>query len=206
MTTSITHSLTSAEFPGNRCFDAAMCRKLYIEFWTPTSINDSSLEVRVKQRQIVEADNSLASISRIEYFECRSDPQRIHYLRQPCCETTGRGDRQGPIRPFCGGDDHCETRVKGVRNAYDAVMQQLDGARRFQPRSPDLKDVAVWEQQAENALTNWRAVFEEHRLCPARRCQDPMICTLMHYGAMDRPVELWPDRRLGENPFYERVR
>jgi hypothetical protein len=182
-----------------------MCRKLYIEFWTPTSINDSSIELRVKQRRITEADNALASIARIEYFECRNDPQCVRYLRQPCCQITSQGSRQGPIRPFCGGDDHCETRVKGIRNSYDAAMQQLDGARRSQSRTPDLKDIADWEQQAETALLNWQAVFEEHRLCPARRCQDPVICTLMHYGAMDRPVELWPDRRLGENPFHERV-
>jgi hypothetical protein len=183
-----------------------MCRKLYIEFWTPTSIKDSSIELRVKQRHITEADNPLASIARIEYFECRNDPQRIQYLRAPCCETVGQGGRQGPIRPFCGGDDHCETRVKGVRNSYDAAIQRLDRARRLQSGSSDLKDIADWEQQADEALMNWQAVFEEHRLCPARRCQDPVICTLMHYGAMDRPVELWPDRRLRDNPFYERVR
>lgn len=95
--------------------------------------------------------------------------------------------------------------MKGVRNAYDAAVQQLDAARRFQPRNSDLKDIADWKQQDETALRNWQAVFEEHRLCPARRCQDPVICALLYYGAMDRPVELWPDRRLGENPFYERV-
>jgi hypothetical protein len=183
-----------------------MCRKLYIEFWTPTSIKDNSIELRVKQRQITEADNSLARIARVEYFECRLDPQHINYLRQPCCPIISQGGRQGPVRPFCGGDDHCETRVKGVRNAYDAAIQQLDGARQYQSRNPDLKDIAEWEQQAETALRNWQAVFEEHRLCPARRCQDPVIGTLMYHGAMDRPVELWPDRRLGENPFYERVR
>jgi len=187
-----------------------MCQKLYIEFWTPTSIKDNSIELRVKQRQVSETDNSLARIARIEYFECRLDPQHIQYLRQPCCPLVIQSGRQGPVRPFCGGDDHCETRVKSVRNAYDAAMQQLDGARQvqFQSRNPDpdLKDLAEWEQQAETALRNWRAVYEEHRLCPARRCQDLMIGTLMYYGAMDRPVELWPDRRLGENPFYERVR
>jgi hypothetical protein len=183
-----------------------MCRKLYIEFWTPTSIKDNSIELRVKQRQITEADNSLARIARIEYFECRLDPQHIQYLRQPCCPIISQGCRQGPVRPFCGGDDHCETRVKGVRNAYDAAIQQLEVARQYQLRNADLKDIAEWEQQAETALRNWQAVFEEHRLCPARRFQDPVIGTLMYHGAMDRPVELWPDRRLGENPFYERGR
>ena len=96
--------------------------------------------------------------------------------------------------------------MKGVRNAYDAAIQQLDGARQYQSRNADLKDVAEWEQQAETALRNWQAVFEEHRLCPARRCQDPVIGTLMYHGAMDRPVELRPDRRLGENPCFGRVR
>lgn len=182
-----------------------MCRKLYIEFWTPTNVKDNSIELRVKQRQITEAENSLARIARIEYFECRLDPQHVQYLRQPCCQIISQGGRQGPVRPFCGGDDHCETRVKGVRNAYDATIQQLDVARRIQPRNSDLKDIAEFKQQAEMALRNWQAVFEEHRLCPARRCQDPVIYALLYYGAMDRPVELWPDRRLGENPFYERV-
>lgn len=183
-----------------------MCRKLYIEFWTPTSIKDNSIELRVKQRQIAEGDNSLARIARIEYFECRLDPQRVQYLRQPCCQIISQGGRQGPVRPFCGGDDHCETRVKSVRNAYDAAVQQLGIARQFQSQNSDLKGIAEWEQQAETALRNWQAVFEEHRLCPARRCQDRVICTLLYHGAMDGPVELWPDRRLGENPFYERIR
>jgi hypothetical protein len=96
--------------------------------------------------------------------------------------------------------------VKGVRNACDAAIQQLEVARQYQLRNADLKDIAEWKQQAETALRNWQAVFEEHRLCPARRFQDPVIGTLMYHGAMDRPVELWPDRRLGENPFYERGR
>ncbi|GAB7336161.1 hypothetical protein MBLNU13_g08936t1 [Cladosporium sp. NU13] len=137
-----------------------MCRKLYIEFWTPTSIKDSSIEIRVKQRQITEVNNSLAPIARIDYFECRIDPHHIQYLRQPCCQIISQGGRQGPVRPFCGGDDHCETRVKGVRNAYDAAIQQLDVARRFQPRNSDLKDIMEWEQQAETALRNWQAVFK----------------------------------------------
>jgi hypothetical protein len=182
-----------------------MCRKFYIEFWTPANINDSDLEARVRQHQLSEVDNSLASISRIEYIECHLDPQQIRYLRTPTCQTPSLGGRQGAIRPFCSGDDHCETRVKGVRNAYDAAKQQFDSARRFQPRSANLKELREWEQRAEVALGNWQAVFEEHRLCPARRCRDPVICALMHYGAMDRPVELWPDRRLGENPYYERI-
>ena len=98
--------------------------------------------------------------------------------------------------------------MKSVRNAYDAAMQQLDDSRRLQSQTSNLnsKDIAEWKQQAETALQNWQAVFEEHRLCPARRCQDPVIGALMYHGAMDRPVELWPDRRLGENPFYERIR
>lgn len=182
-----------------------MCRELHIEFWTPTSINDSSLEARVRQHQVVEADNPLASIARIEYVECQNDANGIQYLRRPSSEKTSHGGRQGLIGPFCGGDDHCEIRVKGVRNTYDAAMQQLDGARRFQPRNSN-GDFADWELRAETALLNGQAVFEKHRRCPARRCQDPVICTLMHYGAMDRPVELWPDRRQGDNPFYESVR
>jgi hypothetical protein len=95
--------------------------------------------------------------------------------------------------------------VKGVRNAYDAVKQHLDKVRRFQPVDRSSMVVMDWEQWAEMALRNWQTVFEDHRFCPARRCQDPAICALISHDVMDRPVELWPDRRLGENPFWERV-
>lgn len=183
----------------------AMCIKYYIEFWTPTDIKDSSLEARASQMQLSERDNPLASISRVEYFECRADPRQVQYLRQPICREVTLGGRQRNVRPYCAGDDHCEVRINYFAKGFDNALQNMHHALRS-VRDPQARlAISQWQEEAEGWLNEWRAVREQHLYCPQEKMRDPMICALINCGAMDRPVELWPDRRLGQDPRYVRI-
>jgi hypothetical protein len=181
-----------------------MCQKHHLSFWTPTNIPDPSLEDLAKRNQLTETSNPFADIARITYYECRAqNPNNPKYSRTPLCPSASSQPslRTGPIRPFCAGDDRCAVRVANFARAFEAAAQALVDARRGVPRTYPAHE--VWElwKRAEGALVEWRTVWEAHSRCPARRCGDEVVCRLVSLGVMDRPVELWPDRRLGENPF-----
>lgn len=187
-----------------------MCQKHHLSFWTPTDISDPSLEALVKSQQISETENPFADISRITYYECDANPTtnnrgqtRPKLSPTPLCP--GRSSqpsiRQGPIRDFCASDDACEVRVKHFGKAFDAAGKTLADSRRGFPRLFSPQEVWEFQRKAERALGDWRAVWEAHGRCPARRCGDWGLCRLVNEGVVGRPVELWPERRLGENPF-----
>lgn len=182
-----------------------MCRKSYIELWTPTDIKDSSLEDRAKRSQLREEDNPSAKLRRIENFECHTTPQKIHYTKNPTCKTPTQGGGQGSIRAYCPGDDCCQIRIAHFANDFDSAMQQLTAARQVRPLNPahqqqQAREVAEFERRAEQKLREWQFVWSEHLFCPQHKQADGMICALIGAGVMERPVELWPDRRMGLDP------
>lgn len=79
-------------------------------------------------------------------------------------------------------------------------MRLLDAARQQQVR-----EVVEFERRAELKLREWRVVWTEHLFCPQHKQADGMICALIAAGVMERPVELWPDRRMGVDPRAVRV-
>ena len=184
-----------------------MCRKLHLSFWTPTDISDPSLEDLSKRGELRETDNPFADIARITYYECQTapgaSPTAPQYSRAPLCPGTGNtaSTRAGAIRAFCAGDNYCAIRITNFAKTFDARRREFEDARAGRPRVCSQQE--VWEvfQKAERALENWRAVWDAHGGCPGRRCGDGVVCRLVTLGVMERPVELWPDRRLGENPF-----
>lgn len=183
-----------------------MCQKKHLSFWTPTGISDPSLEDLAKRHQLTEIENPFADIARITYYECQNTPNPQHpalpkLSPTPLCPSSAASQpstRTGPIRPFCAGDDRCSVRINNFARAFDAAAQGVSDARRG-----GYSQQEVWEcwKRAENALGNWRVVWEAHTGCPARRTGDGVVCRLVNEGVMARPVEIWPDRRLGENPF-----
>jgi hypothetical protein len=185
-----------------------MCQKKHLSFWTPTDISDPSLEDLVKRHQLTESENPFADIARITFYECYTpDPQNNPnsqnlptYSRNPLCPNipSQPSTRTGPIRPFCAGDDRCSVRINNFARAFDAAAQGF-----YDLRRGECSQQEVWEawKKAETALGNWRVVWEAHARCPARRTGDRIVCRLVNEGVMERPVEIWPDRRLGENPF-----
>lgn len=189
-----------------------MCKKFYIEFWTPTDIHDSRLEDLAKRAQLRERDNPFACTRRVEYIECRNNPsQQAQYLRQPRCSSTTQGGRQGSIRACCPGDDCCEVRISNFANDFDEAMRQLSNARQVMLMNPSnqaqqASEVEEWTQRAEQKLREWQFVWAEHLYCPQHKMADGLICALIQAGVMERPVELWPDRRMGPDPRTIRVR
>jgi hypothetical protein len=184
-----------------------MCQKHHLSFWTPTNIPDPSLEALANRNQLTETENPFADIARITYYECHAqnpnNPNHPTYSRTPLCPgaSSQPSTCTGLTRTFCAGDDRCAVRITNFAWAFDAAAQRLTDARRGVPRV--LPAHEVWElwKKAEGALGEWRAVWEAHSGCPGRRCGDEVVCRLVSLGVMERPVELWPDRRLGENPF-----
>lgn len=181
-----------------------MCRKWYIDFWTPTTTQTAQHEANVRNGRINQADHNLTSISRIHYYECKLNPHQSQYFRDPVCPNTitnTEGIRQGNIRAFCGSDDGCEVRIHNCRKDYDEAVAQLNQARADALFAPDRGRVVSWERQVRSMFENWKAIYQEHFHCPDQRCRDPLICALVQSGAIDRPLELFPDRRLGYNPW-----
>ncbi|KAM0715542.1 hypothetical protein Q7P37_009040 [Cladosporium fusiforme] len=184
----------------------------YIEFWTPTDFKDGSLENLAKRGQLQEGDNPFARLRRIEYFECDNNPQQqVRYTKSPHCKDPIQGGRQGSIRAYCPGDDCCQVRISFFAKLFDEAMQQLENARRISPVNPahqqqQAKEVQEFEQRAQQKLREWQFVWSEHLYCPQHKQADGMICMLIQAGVMERPVELWPDRRMGQDPRMARVR
>lgn len=204
-----------------------MCQKKHLSFWTPTNIPDPSLEDLTKCRQLTETGNPFADISRITYYECHTPssintnnsqqnqnqplPTPYYYSPTPLCPTPSSSQpstRTGPIRPFCPGDDNCSVRINNFARAFDAAAQALADARGGSRGARSTYDapqqgILIWEvwERAQKAMGDWRVVWEAHAGCPARRTGDEVVCRLVNEGVMERPVEVWPERRLGENPF-----
>lgn len=190
-----------------------MCRKYYIEFWTPSNYKSGLLERLAIAGQLSEPDNPFASLRRVTFYECRSTGD-ITYHRVPQCTHVTDCGRQGAIRAYCPGDDCCQVRIVWFGQVYDMAVERLQGARREAVAAARSDPAAQRERArrvvdlrrlAELALGEWRFVYEEHLFCPQHKMADWMICTLVNAGAMDRPQEMWPDRRLGQDPRGLRV-
>lgn len=186
-----------------------MCRSFYIDFWTPTDSRDANHEIRVRNRQATEDENQLAYISRLTYYECHDNPYQIQYFEHPVCPNTSQGGRQGHIREFCRDDDHCRVRVAGASGAFNAKKDELERKRVVAEWAANaaeheraMRDFMACQREVDDKLADWRVLFDEHRRCPAKRCEDRMICALVNSNAMDRPGELEPYERLGESPYY----
>lgn len=184
-----------------------MCVKLYVEFWTPTDFKDPSLETRVREGRIFGDANLFAGLGRVHYYECHADATKVLYFNQSWYGYAGDSGRQGNIRDFCPDDDACAIRIVHFAKQFDAAIGQL---RRFQsitPRNSEAheKDLAEYRKWAELKLSEWRQVYNAHKACPERRNGDNMIVALLSCNAMNPPIELPTTRRMGDDPYKERV-
>lgn len=185
-----------------------MCVKLYVEFWTPTNFKDPSLETRVKEGRLRSDENVFAGMGRVEYYECHADPSQILYFNQPWCKPAGDAGQQAHIRDFCPNDDTCAIRIVHFAKHFDAAVSQYQNFRRIQqPRNREAheRDLAEYRKWAELKLSEWKQVYDAHKMCPGKRMADPMLIALLSCNAMNPPIEFPTARRLGDNPYNERI-